>query len=252
MTYLFPILLLAMSIYVFYSAITGKGRLFSMENIKEDAKEKVHKLLRTLYFVLGAIMLLMALSNFGQSVLYSNAMIEYEATDTYKSDFADVIKDGTVEYEGKTYTVEGRHSVEEMDAILRAAMAVHPDKFQSQSAGFSCLGGGASSNVANYYKAIPVTDQNGRQVYTSSIGSVRSDANDGSFLSKLYSAISSKTMSILSYVFMGLAVLCVVAIFIIINKFTDKEKLAKARAQQVNPAMPSSAFNFDDEDKSDK
>ena len=165
-------------------------------------------------------------------------MIEYEATDTYKSDFADVIKDGTVEYEGKTYTVEGRHSVEEMDAILRAAMAVHPDKFQSQSAGFSCLGGGASSNVANYYKAIPVTDQNGRQVYTSSIGSVRSDANDGSFLSKLYNAISSKTMSILSYVFMGLAVLCVVAIFIIINKFTDKEKLAKARAQQVNLRCP--------------
>ena len=59
-------------------------------------------------------------------------------------------------------------------------------------------------------------------------------------------------MSILSYVFMGLAVLCVVVIFIIINKFTDKEKLAKARAQQVNPSMPSAAFNFDDEDKSDK
>ena len=249
MTYLFPILLLAMSIYVLYGAITGKGKLFSMENIKEESKEKVHKLLRTIYFALAAVMLLMAIANFGQSVLYSNSMIEYEATDTYKSEFADVITDGTVEYEGTTYTVDGRHTVEEMDAILRAAMAVHPDKFQSQSSGFSCLGSSTNSNVANYYKAIPVTDSNGNQVYTSSIGGVRSDANDGSFLSKLYASLSSKLISIFSYVFMGLAVVGVVVIFVIINKFTDKEKLAKARAQQTHPAMPSSAFNFDEDDK---
>ena len=31
------------------------------------------------------------------------------------------------------------------------------------------------------------------------------------------------------------------------RKFTDKEKLQKARQQQVRPAMPSDAFNFDDE-----
>ncbi len=249
MTYLFPILLLAMGIYVLYGAITGKGRLFSLDNIKEESKEKVQKLLRKIYFALAAVMLLMALTNFGQSVMYSNALIEYEATDVYRSEFADVIKDGTVVYNDKTYTVDGRHSVEEMDGILRAAMEVHPDKFQSQSSGFSCFGGGTNSNVANYYKAIPVTDGNGNQVYTSSIGSIRSDANDGSFLSKLYNAISSKTMSILSYVFMGLAVVGVVAIFIIINKFTDKEKLAKARAQQMHPAMPSSAFHFDEDEK---
>ncbi len=249
MTYLFPILLLAMGIYVFYGAITGKGKLFSLENIKEESKEKVHKLLRGIYFALAAIMLLMALTNFGQSVLYSNAMIEYEATDVYKTEFSDVIKDGTVTYEGKTYTVEGKHTVEEMDAILRAAMAVHPDKFQSQQSAMSCLGGGTNSNVANYYKAIPVTDSNGKQVYTSSIGSVRSDANDGSFLSKLYNTIPSKLMSILSYIFMGLAVVGVVSIFLIIRKFTDKEKEQKTRAQQTGQSMPSSAFNFDEDDK---
>ena len=252
MTYLFPILLLAMSVYVLYGAITGKGRLFSLENIKEDAQEKVRKLLRIIYSVLGAIILLMALTNFGQSVLYSSPEIEYEATDVYKSEFADVIKDGTVEYNGQIYTVDGKHTMSEMDAILRAAMAVHPDKFQSQQSAMSCFASGASSNVANYYKAIPVTDANGNPVYTSTIGGVRSDVNDGSFLSKLYNGISSKAMSILSYVFMGLAVVGVVCIFLLIRKFTDKEKLAKARAQQVNPSMPSSAFNFDDEDKSDK
>ena len=60
MAYLFPVLLLAMSVYVFYGAFTGKGKLYSLENIKEESKEKVHKLLRTIYFALGALMLLMA------------------------------------------------------------------------------------------------------------------------------------------------------------------------------------------------
>lgn len=252
MAYLFPVLLLAMSVYVFYGAFTGKGKLYSLENIKEESKEKVHKLLRTIYFALGALMLLMAVTNFGQSVLYSNAIIEYEVTDTYKTDFSDVIKDGAVEYEGKTYSLDGKHTVEEMDAILRAAMAKHPDKFQAQQSAMSCFGGGVNNNVMNYYKAEQLKDANGRAVYTSTIGNVRSDANDGSFLSKLYGAISSKTMSILSYVFMGLAVVGVAAVFIIINRFTDKEKQAKSRAQATGQSMPSSAFNFDDEDKSDK
>ena len=204
--------------------IAGKGKLFSLENIKDECKDKIRKYLRILYAALGVIVLLMAVVNFGQSVLYSNAIVEYEATDAYKTEFADVITDGTVEYGGMTYRVEGKHTM-------------------------SCLGGGASANVQNYYSASPVLDENGNAVYVSTIGSVRSDANDGSFLSKLYRAISSKAMSILSYVFMGLAVLCVVAIFVLINKFTDKEKLAKTRAQQTGASMPSGAFQFDEEDK---
>ena len=232
MAYLFPVLLLAMSVYVFYGAFTGKGKLYSLDNIKEESKEKVHKLLRTIYFALGALMLLMAVTNFGQSVLYSNAIVEYEVTDTYKTDFSDVIKDGAVEYEGKTYSLDGKHTVEEMDAILRAAMAKHPDKFQAQQSAMSCFGGGVNNNVMNYYKAEQLKDANG-----------------SSFLSKLYGAISSKTMSILSYVFMGLAVVGVAAVFIIINRFTDKEKQAKSRAQATGQSMPSSAFNFDDEEK---
>ena len=249
MTYLFPILLLAMSIYVFYGAITGKGKLYSLDNIKEDCKEKVHKYLRILYFVLGALILMMALTNFGQSVLYSNAIVEYEATDAYKTEFSDVITDGSVEYNGVIYTVEGKHTAEEMDAILRAAMAVHPDKFQTQQSALSCFGGGANSNIAKDYSVASVLDSKGNPVYESTIRSVRSDSDDGSFISKLYGAISSKTMSILSYVFMGLSVLGVVAVFVITNRFTDKEKLAKARAQATGQSMPSSAFNFDESDK---
>ena len=251
MTYLFPILLAVMGIYVLYGAIVGKGRLFAMDNIKEEAKEKVHKTLRLLYFALAAVMLLMALSNFGQTVLYSQQVTYYEVTPAYSADFADIITDGTVEYEGTKYTVDGQHDVSEINAILMAANAAHPDKFTDESSYsmLSCMGSGSSSKVANYYNMIEVTDANGNKIYESTIGSVRSDANDGSFISKLYGAISPTLLRVLSYVFMGLAIVGVVSLFVIIRKNTDKEKEAKNRAQSSGQAMPSSAFNFDDEEK---
>ena len=48
---------------------------------------------------------------------------------------------------------------------------------------------------------------------------------------------------------LGLAVVGVIAVFLVTRKFTDKEKLKKARQQQVHPSMPTGAFNFDDEPK---
>ena len=251
MTYLFPILLAGMGIYVLYSAIVGKGRLFAMENMKEETKEKAHKIMRTMYFALAAVMILMAVANFGQNVLFSQPLSYYEATDAYKTEFADIITDGKVEYEGTTYTVDGHHTTDEMNALLQAANAKYPDKFtDNTSSGLSCLGASSgSSKIANYYKVVEVTDADGNAVYQSTIGSVRSDANDGSFISKLYGAIAPSFFRIISYVLMGLAVVGVVSLFLIIRKFTDKEKEAKARSYSNGTSMPSSAFNFDDEKK---
>ena len=251
MTYLFPLLLLAMGIYVLYGAITGKGRLFAMENIKDDAKEQVRKWMRMLYFALAGIMFLTAIANFGQSVLYSTPLSYYEATDLYSQDFADIIHDGKVTYEEKEYTVAGEHDTTGMNALLTAAYNAHPEKLtdNSSAALFSCMGNSGTSKVAQYYNQIAVKDADGKQVYVSTIGNVRSDANDGSFLSKLYNALSDKVLRILSYVFMGLAVLGVVGLFVIIRKFTDKEKEAKARTYAAQPAMPKSAFSFDEEEK---
>lgn len=251
MTYLFPILLAAMGIYVLYSAIVGRGRLFAMENIKDELKEKAHKLMRLMYFALAAVMILMAIANFGQTVLFSQQVTYYEATDAYKTEFADIITDGKIEYEGKTYTVDGQHDVSEMNALLMAANAKYPDKFTSNTASspLSCFGASAgSSKIANYYKEVRVTDADGNPVYLSTIKSIRSDANDGSFISKLYKAIPSSLLRILSYVLMGLAVVGVVGVFVLIRKFTDKEKEQKARTYAAGNTMPSSAFNFDDEE----
>ena len=254
MTYLFPILLVAMGAYVLYGAITGKGRLFSLDNIKDEEKDRVKKLLRILYVALAVIMFLTAVVSFGQTVLYSTPLSHYEATEQYSTDFADIIKDGVVTYEGKDYEVAGEHDVSEMNALLMAANAAHPDAFTSESSSasmFSCLGTSGSQNkVAQYYKEVKVLDANGEQVYSSTFGGARSDVSDGSFLSKLYGAFSNTLLRVLSYVFMGLAVVGVVSLFLIIRKFTDKEKEAKARTYSSGqPSMPSSAFNFDEDEK---
>lgn len=285
---MFPILLLAMAVYVLIGAIKGSGRLFSMENFKEESKDKAKKIMRALYFALAAIMLLMALTNALNSVLYSEKVTYYKITDAYRDAFPDLIaengqllktnSDGTFEKDSDGNPVEqtdanGNKEAyninnDRMDAtvcvngfIQNAYNIYHTDttKFPQTSAGmFSCTGG--SVDYAKYYTATDLLDAEGNPVYngsgdthvayvTSMFGRVRSDANDGSFASKLYGACSRTLLTVLNYVFLGLAVLGVVALFVISSKFTDKEKLKKAREQQVRPSMPSDAFNFDDEPK---
>ena len=252
MTYLFPILLLAMGVYVLYGAITAKGRLFAMENIKEDCVDQAKKIMRILYFAIAALMILMAITNFGQTVLYSQDERYYELTEAYTTDFADIIEDGKVTYDNKSYTVEGHHTTDEMNAFLMAANAKHPEKFQTQSSSaslFSCSPSAAQTAIAQYYKESASTDAEGNPIYISTIGNIRSDANDGSFISKLYNTLSTTLLRVLSYVFMGLTIVLIVVLFIVIRKFTDKEKAEKARTYASGNAMPSGAFNFDEDKK---
>ena len=286
----FPILLLAMGAYVLVGAIKGEGRLFSMENFKDDSREKAKKYMRILYFALAAIMLIMALVNGLQTVLYSNKLTYYKITDAYKETFPDMIENGTLTYTttesassgfscmgtGETKEVTyGPYSADnekmelaEISAFINKAYSVYKNdqtKFPTTSGGLmSCTGG--SVDYSRYYAQTDLLDDadnpvypesdadlaRGHVVYTSSIGNTRSDANDGSFISKLYGAFSMKTLSVLNYIFLGLAVVGLIGLFVITRKFTDKEKLQKAREQQVHgPSMPSSAFDFDDEKKSD-
>ena len=261
MNYLFPILLAAMGIYVLYGAITAKGRLFAMDNIKEESVDQVKKIMRGLYFAIAALMILMAITNFGQSVLYAQEDRIYEVTEAYSTDFADIIQDGKVTYqenetaETEVYPIAGQHTVEEMNALLKAANKAHPENFTSDTAAsmFSCAGtSAAQTKIAQYYKESVVTDANGNPVYISTIGSVRSDANDGSFISKLYGILSPTLLRVLSYVFMGLTIVLIALLFVVIRKFTDKEKEAKARTYASGNAMPSSAFHFDEDEKNDK
>ena len=285
---LFPVLLLAMGVYVLFGAIKGSGRLFAMENFKDDSRDKAKKYMRILYFALAAIMLLMALVNGLQSALFSNKLTYYKITDAYKDTFPELIEDGTLSYtatesasggyscmgSGETKEVTyGPYSadnekmeLQEISAFINKAYSLYKDdqtKFPVTSGGMmSCMGG--SVDYSKYYAQTDLLDdadnpvypesdadrERGHVVYVSAFGSVRSDANDGSFASKLYGAVSMKLLSVLNYVLLGLAIVGLIGLFLVTRKYTDKEKLKKAREQQVRgPSMPSGAFEFEDEEK---
>ena len=290
--FLFPILLFAMGIYVFIGAIKGSGRLFSMENFKDDSKETAKKYMRILYFALAAIMLFMSIVNGLQTVLYSNQLTYCKVTDAYREAFPDLTDDNGQLYKTERDSSGGRFSVDEnggfilmadsdgnteaynidnvkmsstvcVNGFIQNAYNVHSDVFPVTSGGLmNCMGG--SVDYQKYIESTELIDDvgnpiyatsdaekaNGHVVYLSAIGNARSDTNDGSFFSKLYNAISPKLLSILNYVFLGLAAVGLVGLFLVTRKYTDKEKVQKAREQQVHgPSMPSSAFDFDEDEK---
>ena len=249
--------------------------------------------MRGLYFALAAVMLVMSVVNGLQTALYSNKLTYYTVTDAYKETFSDLIENGELTYTTTEsasggmsclgaastgnevtygpYSVDNeKMEMQEISAFINKAYSIYGSdqtKFPVTSGGLlSCTGG--SVDYAKYYAQTDLIDDAGNPIYaqsdsekaaghvvyiSSSFGNVRSDANDGSFVSKLYGAVSPTLLSVLNYVFLGLAAFGVIALFLITRKFTDKEKLQKAREQQTQgPAMPASAFVFDEEETEKK
>lgn len=68
---LFDLLLLAISVYVLYAGITGKGRLYTIENIKEGKEDEFKKLIQKIYIVLGIIMTINSGSSLLKSMFYT-------------------------------------------------------------------------------------------------------------------------------------------------------------------------------------
>ena len=72
---MFDWLLLAVSVYVLYSGIVGKGKLYSVENIKEGMEEDFRKLSRKIYIYLGIAMVINSAAS-----LLRNTFYIYQAT----------------------------------------------------------------------------------------------------------------------------------------------------------------------------
>ena len=89
MNFIFTLVLLAIAGYVLYSAITGKGKLFSTDNIVEEKLPQFLKLLRPCYLVLGVLLLLMALLSGYQNTVFSENV--YHFTDDFRTYYADRI-----------------------------------------------------------------------------------------------------------------------------------------------------------------
>ncbi len=292
-SFLFPILLLVMGGYVLFSAIKGSGKLFSTENFKDESKDQAKKIMRLLYFVLAAIMLIMAITNALSSVLYTNKISYFRITEEYRKAFPDLISENDQLYDvavnnqkGEFVRDENGNQVEKTDAngdlkayninndkmdqtvciggFIQNAYYLHgtdTEKFpQVMTSGMMSCMSGTSIKYDQYYNTTDLLDENGNPIYDASkadnghvaylsmFSSTPSDEKSDKFVVKLYNVFSQKLLTILNYVLLGLAVIIVIALFLVTRKFTDKEKLQKAREQSIHPAMPSDAFNFDDEE----
>ncbi|MPM21488.1 hypothetical protein SDC9_67932 [bioreactor metagenome] len=77
---LFDMLLLAIAVYVLYAGIVGKGRLFSLENIKEGMEKEYISMSRKFYILLGVFMLINSGASLLRGVFYQQVVTA--ATDT--------------------------------------------------------------------------------------------------------------------------------------------------------------------------
>ena len=115
MNFLFTLVLLAIAGYVLYSAFTGKGRLYSIDNIIEEKIPQFKKILRPLYFALGVILLLMACTSAFQNVVYKE--VAYRFGPDFPVYFADRIdKKGNIK--DTTANIDGLYNYNEMSAVF--------------------------------------------------------------------------------------------------------------------------------------
>lgn len=226
MNFLFTLILFAIAAYVLYSAFTGKGKLFSVENILEEKIPQFLKLLRPLYLTLGIIMLIMALTSAFQNVVYSD--VAYRFGNDFSTYFAD--------------RIDAKGNIKDTDANINGLYG-----YNAMSAVFSTLDQPEIPEGETPTFAEAATDSSGNPLY---LGLGETQPGQNETYAKLRAAISYRASQIVTWVMMGLAILLVVGLFILMNQFTDKEKAAKAKqqARTGNASLPSSAFEFDDDD----
>lgn len=226
MSFIFTLVLLGIAGYVLYSTITGQGRLFATDNIKEDQVGAFLKLIRPLYGVLGGLLLLMALLSGYQNAVFSENV--YRFTDDFRTYFADQIApDGSIKDTGA--------NVNEVYGYTKMASVFQKLEQPTVPEGVT----------PNYAEAL--TDANGDYVF---LGVGETEQNQNETFAKLRGVLSYKASRIVNWMLMGLAAATVVFLFVLMNRFTDKEKAAKAKEkarQSGSQSMPSSAFEFDEE-----
>ena len=193
-----------------YAGITGKGKLYAADNVKEEYAEKFPKVLRKMFLGLGVVMLLMSACNFAPGLLYEQ---EYYFTASYTDPY------GVTHEEGDIATLD------ELQDYYNIYTEENTDETESTTSSSSCLGSGSSVPVPFSYDY--------RYVAKSST----------------FENIPKTVFDIVGGVFLGISLLLIVVLFIAIRKMTDKNKKRESRekAQQNVSSMPSDAFHFDDD-----
>ena len=114
---MFDWLLIAVSFYVLYSGIVGKGKLYSVENIKEGMEEEFKALSRKIYIFLGIAMVINSAASLVRNMFYSYQEIT-PATETAKAVF------GYKLIEGKSLGVFSFMSPIAFDIVSYVALGV--------------------------------------------------------------------------------------------------------------------------------
>ena len=221
MDILFQTILLVIAIYVIYAAIRGKGRLFQAEFIKEQFQDKYIKVLRILYLSLGGLMVLQVLAASGTNLLY-DAKYTFHFTAPYE------------DANGVKYEVDGREYTEdEMLAILATPVPSGEDGDSVQATAAPAPQGGS---LCDPYGGAPTQPVVGTPGY-----SIKEKAGKWAFL-------TPTLLNVLSYVFLGAALLALIGVFVAINIMTDKVKRREAQAEirREGDTLPKAAFEFDE------
>lgn len=222
MDFIFTIVLLVIAFYVIWSAIRGEGKLFSTEYIYEEKIPEFKKILRILYGCMGFVMLCMALLTGIQTVLYKDTA--FTLNDQFETDYAEYIaEDGTLNIEGlETYNVNDAYPTATMSTILQGL----PDLSIEEE-----------------------TEQKTTPVYYEEVGKLsmgETKVGENETFASWKEVLTNKTIGILTWICMGLTVVGIVILFIVIRKYTNKEKQQEATAQASGSSMPKSAFEFDE------
>lgn len=90
---LFDYMMLAIGVYVLVAGIRGKGRLYSVDNIKEGMEEAFMRIMRKLYIALGIIMTFSGVISILKYVFYAYEEV-IPATETMTAGFDWVLKPG--------------------------------------------------------------------------------------------------------------------------------------------------------------
>lgn len=217
MDFLFPLVLLAIGVYVLVSAIRGKGRLFQAEFIKEKFQVLFPKVLRSLYLALGILMVLQVISSSATGLLYTSET-SYTLTEE--------ITNGL----GETYPVGGTYTYEEMVTEVYATAV--PGESTEQTEAPASTSGSLCAPA--------------EQPYTAHVEYTIKDDRFQAFTPELLSGFATGLMLV------SLAIL--IAIIVVINIMTDKTKRreAQAEAMRASSGMPSAAFEFNKEDKEEE
>ncbi len=98
---LFDLLLIAMGAYVLFAGITGKGKLYSVNNLKEGMEVPFKKTMRVLFIVIGISMLCNSLSAVCKNLLYDYSIVS-GSTEANDAVYDFVLKEGMEQWSWAT------------------------------------------------------------------------------------------------------------------------------------------------------